>query len=206
MKLLSKLTFLVVLSFFNLASAKDLNEVRSFIDHLMQECIKLANHIEQEGDDLHDDHILKTTNILDEYFDVRVMAEFTAGRYWNGMSMEQRASLANFYRDFLARNYLPIIFEYRNFSYVINNVATYGKRGYVVTTDIRSHNKAFAKELKVHYLVVLPKDRDRLIVNDIILDGVSMVVSHRSDFAYVLESGGVEALLKQGQNSLIRKR
>jgi phospholipid transport system substrate-binding protein len=201
--LLRKLFFLVVLLFFNFASAEELSEVTGFIDNLMQECTRLAKqHIAQEQDDLHDNYIL---NILDEYFDVGVMAKFTAGRYWQGMSMKQRADLVNFYKNFLARNYLSTILEYKNFSYRIINATISSKRGYIVTTDIYGHDKVFAKELKVHYLVALSKDRDRFMVNDIILDGVSVVVSHRSDFAYVLESGGIEALLKQNQKFLIKR-
>lgn len=130
-------------------------------------------------------------HLLDEHFDMGAIAKFVLGRYWRTASEAQRNEFRQLFEDFLVSSYSARFGEYR------------GQGFNVAGSD--SDNGAVI----VHSMIDMPSSEDIRVdwrlrsgdgafhIVDIVVEGVSMAVTQRSEFASVIQSrGGVDGLIE----------
>jgi len=129
--------------------------------------------------------------MLDEQFDMGAIAKFTLGRYWRTATDEQRTEFRQLFEDFIVQSYSARFSEYHG-------------QGFAVSGS----NATDAGTIVVHTTIDMPSSEDVRVdwhlraagssfaVVDIVVEGVSMAVTQRSEFASVIQSrGGVAGLL-----------
>ncbi len=128
--------------------------------------------------------------LLDGHFDIPAIAKFTLGRYWRTATEEQRAEFRQLFEDFIVQSYSTRFAEYHGEAFKVvgsNN----DERGTVVHSRI---DMPSSEDVRVDWHL-RPRDGSFAIV-DIVVEGVSMAVTQRSEFASVIQSrGGVAGLL-----------
>jgi phospholipid transport system substrate-binding protein len=129
--------------------------------------------------------------LLDEHFDMAAIAKFTLGRYWRTATDEQRTEFRKLFEDFLVQSYSTRFVEYRGEGFVVVGSTT-DERG---TTVVRSKiDMPSSEDIRVDWHL-RAADGGFAIV-DIVVEGVSMAVTQRSEFASVIQSrGGIAGLL-----------
>lgn len=129
--------------------------------------------------------------LLDEHFDMGAIAKFVLGRYWRTASEEQRADFKQLFEDFLVTSYSARFGEYRGQGFAVSGSDS--DNGAVIVhsrIDMPS-----SEDIRVDWRL-RPADGEYHIV-DIIVEGVSMAVTQRSEFASVIQSrGGVDGLIE----------
>jgi phospholipid transport system substrate-binding protein len=129
--------------------------------------------------------------LLDQHFDVPAIAKFTLGRYWRTATDEQRTEFSKLFEDFIVQSYSTRFSEYHGESFQVGGSTTDQSGITVVHSKI---DMPSSEDIRVDWHL-RPRDGSFAIV-DIVVEGVSMAVTQRSEFASVIQSrGGVAGLL-----------
>ena len=129
--------------------------------------------------------------LLDQHFDMSAIAKFTLGRYWRTATDEQRTEFRKLFEDFLVQSYSTRFSEYHGQGFVVAGSTTDEGGTTVVHSKI---DMPSSEDIRVDWHL-RAADGSFAIV-DIVVEGVSMAVTQRSEFASVIQSrGGVAGLL-----------
>ncbi|MGE0716458.1 MAG: phospholipid-binding protein MlaC [Alphaproteobacteria bacterium] len=128
--------------------------------------------------------------LLREGFDVAAIGRFTLGRYWNQASPAQQQEYLRLFEKFIVQAYAARFAEYSGEQFRVT-----GERpdGDVVMVQSEIF-KPGAQPTRVEWRVTAGAPA-RIV--DVIVAGVSMAVTQRSEFAAVIQRGGgnVESLI-----------
>jgi phospholipid transport system substrate-binding protein len=117
----------------------------------------------------------KVRGLLAKNFDLPRIGRFVLGKSWRGASDEQKREYQHLFGQFLTQLYAN----------------TYGKRDALVLTEITRPN---GPPLKAGWRV--RNSTGGLKILDVMVEGVSMAATQRSEFGSVIKSRGVDGLLE----------
>jgi phospholipid transport system substrate-binding protein len=130
--------------------------------------------------------------LLDEHFDMPAISRFVLGRYWRTADEAQRAEFQKLFEDFIVGSYSARFSEYRGEAFAV--VGSNAENGGTVLVHSKI-DMPTSEDIRVDWRV-RGRGGDFAIV-DIIVEGVSMAVTQRSEFASVIQSrGGVDGLIE----------
>ena len=120
-----------------------------------------------------------------EDFDVPRIARFVLGRYWNVASEAERAEFQRLFEDYVVFAYSSRLSQYSGERFRV--AGSHPEEGAVIVSSeiIRPGED---RPLKVDWRLV--RDRSALKIADVIVDGISMAVTQRSEFAAVIQRNG----------------
>lgn len=126
------------------------------------------------------------------------IARFAAGVAWRSMDAQQQARFVDAFSKFVSAIYVGRFEEYSGAAvtgkvYEIGQVVDAGKKGILVKSSIVRQGEA---PVSVDWLVT---DRPgRVVIADIVIEGVSMLVTQREEIGAMLESrgGDIEKLIQ----------
>lgn len=131
--------------------------------------------------------------ILRRAFDMPVIARSTLGQYWRVATPEQRNEYVGLFENFVVQAYGARFKEYSGESFKVGQARALNPREMLVSSEIvRTDNQpAVIVQWRVR------GDGEFKIV-DVIVEGISMLVTHRDEFAAVIQQnrGKVEGLLR----------
>lgn len=135
----------------------------------------------------------RVRGLLRTYFDVNTIARFTLGTNWRNANEAQRAEYIKLFENMIVSTYAQRFSEYSGQELKVGKATEASARDTVVSSEIVQKD---GPPVSVDWRV--RKGDGGLKIIDVIVEGVSMSVTQRSDFAAVIQSGGgeVEALLK----------
>lgn len=131
------------------------------------------------------------SKLLNDSFDMNTIARFTLGTYWKSATPAQQKEYLSLFRKMIINVYSKRFSDYKGQKFDVRSANTDGKdttvTSYIVPGD--------GPEVRVDWRV-RAKDGGYKVV-DIIVEGVSMSMTQRADFASVIQRGGgnVESLL-----------
>ena len=141
--------------------------------------------------------------ILLETFDLPTIARFTLGRYWRVASKKQRDDYVDLFQEFIVQAYSHRFKDLSGQTFEVKNSHEINSRDRLVLSEIKVQQGK--PPVRVNWRVRLRDNAYRVI--DVVVEGVSMSVTQRDEFAAVIRrSGGkVDGLLaalrkKTGQN------
>jgi phospholipid transport system substrate-binding protein len=142
--------------------------------------------------------IARFRELLREDFDVPGIARFVLGRYWSIATEEQRAEFVKLFEEYIALAYANRLAEYSGETFKVT-----GSRpdadGTVVSSQII--RPAGAAPVKVDWR--LTGRNGTYKISDVSVDGISMAVTQRSEFASVIQHNGGQV---QGLITMLRER
>ena len=125
-------------------------------------------------------------------FDVDRISRFALGRYWRSATPAERDEYRTLFEDFIVKSYAARLGSYEGETITITDALARSATDSLVRTLIKSPK---GPSIRLDWRVRL-NDGDYKIV-DVLVEGVSMVITHRSEFASVIQHGGgrVQALI-----------
>lgn len=161
---------------------------QEFIDGMAQRAINFLGDEKLDQDQKQG----KFRTLLQDSFDMETIGRFALGRYWRVATPEQRKEYQRLFRDMVVKVYSDRFKEYKGQKVDVRSVRVDGEKDALVTSFIVAED---GPEVQVDWRVRYKDGRYRII--DVIVEGVSMSVTQRSDFASVIQRGGgdVEVLL-----------
>lgn len=132
-------------------------------------------------------------NLLQENFDMKTIGRFALGRYWKSSSKQQQQEYLDLFENMIVDVYARRFSEYDGQQLKVNSARPEGKSDVLVSSSILQES---GPEISVDWRV-RKKKNGKLKVIDIMVEGVSMSLTQRSDFASVIQRGGgkVDVLL-----------
>ncbi|MBI1301665.1 MAG: ABC transporter substrate-binding protein [Alphaproteobacteria bacterium] len=131
--------------------------------------------------------------LLTNNFDMKTIGRFALGRFWKTSSKQQQTEYLDLFKDMIVRVYSKRFNDYNGQKIIVNGSRLAGESDAIVSSDIVPSS---GPKIAVEWRVRQKKDGTLKVV-DIIVEGVSMSLTQRSDFASVIQRGGgdVEVLL-----------
>ncbi len=130
------------------------------------------------------------------HLDFVEMTRLAAGRTWNTASPEQRDRLVAAFRAMLVRTYANAIDVYRGQTMMVEH-----SRVPASATEATVRNRYVSpgrRPTPVDY--VMRKEPGGWKIYDIVVDGISLVLTYRSQFEEAARNSGVEGLITQLQD------
>ncbi len=128
------------------------------------------------------------------HIDFEEATRLAVGRAWREASKEQKGELTTEFRRMLVRTYSSAISAYEGQTMKVQPV--HMKPG---ETDVTVHNQYIrpggGKPVQLDYQ--MHKTPDGWKIYDIIVEGVSLVLTYRSEFDAVVKQQGVDGLIKR---------
>lgn len=129
-------------------------------------------------------------DLLRQAFDLGFIARFVLGRAYNGLSPEQAADYQDAFNDFVLRTYARRLAAFQVRGYAITGVRSAGDADSVVAMRIEpASGQPVACEWRVR------ESGQRFGIIDLALEGVSMAVTQRNEFASLVNAQGVQGLV-----------
>ena len=134
---------------------------------------------------------MRFRSILQRAFDMQLIARSTLGHYWRIATPEQRKEYVKLFEDFVVQAYAARFKEYSGESFKVGQTRPLNGRETLVNSQIVRPDQA---PVVVQWRV---RDGDGSRIVDVIVEGISMLVTHRDEFAAVIQQHGgkVEGLL-----------
>lgn len=129
--------------------------------------------------------------ILAKDFDLPFIGRFVMGRHWRRANAEQRAEYQAVFSQWLLQTYARRLGGYSNETFHVTGARPAGKKDTMVQTRI---NRPSGPPIIADWRVRARNGQFRII--DIMVEGISMAVTQRSDFGAVINRRGIAGLLQ----------
>jgi phospholipid transport system substrate-binding protein len=118
-------------------------------------------------------------------FDCPGIARFVLGRYWRSASAEEQQEFVKLFEDYVVFVYAARLSNFGGEALKVRGSRSDGD-GVIVSTDVVSPGGA--SPMRIDWRLVT--DNGAYKISDVIVEGVSMAVTQRSEFASVVQRNG----------------
>ena len=132
--------------------------------------------------------------LFDENFDIPSISRFVLGKYWKSSTKIQKKEFIVTFRNYIVKTYSSRFNEYTGEKLTLINYENESNpKLFIVHTAL---NRPDDLPILIDWRVGLKKDR--YIILDIIIEGISLAVTQRSEFVSVIDQndGNVDNLIK----------
>jgi phospholipid transport system substrate-binding protein len=134
-------------------------------------------------------------------FDGPGIARFVLGRYWRSASEQEQQEYLKLFEDYVVFVYGTRLSNFNGETFKVRGSRPEGN-GLIVATDVISPGGE--PPVKIDWRLVT--DNGAFKINDVIIEGISMMVTQRSEFASVIQRhggqvGGLLALMREKTNT-----
>jgi phospholipid transport system substrate-binding protein len=127
-----------------------------------------------------------------EHFDLAALSKFALGRYWRSATDSQRREFKKVHEDFIVHSYAARFADYQGVGLQV--VGSVNEAGGVIVVHSRTR---LSKTDEVFLDWHLRAAGDSFLIVDLVVEGVSMAVTQRSDFGSIIQSrGGIDGLIE----------
>jgi len=179
----SLLTVLLVLvATTSLAAAPPVNptDAIAFMNQLWNRAIELLNNKTDPAM-----RQARFRQLFHDQFDGAGIARFVLGRYWRSAGAEEQQEFVKLFENYVAFVYTARLANLGGQTFKIRGSRSDGG-GVIVSTDVISPGST--SPLRIDWRLV--NDSGGYKINDIIVEGISMAVTQRSEFASIMQRGG----------------
>jgi len=133
----------------------------------------------------HTDRQEKFRELFLEGFDVRTLGRFAVGRYWRKATKSQQTEYRGLFTEYVVQTYSSRFGQYSGEKIKVTEQRPVGKKDALVkSTLVRPEGAPVSIDWRVR------ERKHKLRIIDIIVEGVSMAITQRDEFASVLRRGG----------------
>ncbi len=128
--------------------------------------------------------------LLREGFDVRFIGRFVLGAHWRRASVDQQRDYLELFSHYVLQVYSVRLGGYAGESITVISERPAGTKDVIVRTRI---DRPSGPPINAEWRVRTTGNRYRII--DVMVEGVSMVITQRSEFSAVIRRNGLEGLI-----------
>jgi phospholipid transport system substrate-binding protein len=160
-------------------------ELRGHVDQV----IKMLQRSELQGDDKTTERRTAVRKVANDIFDFQETAKRSLGRHWETRTPAEREEFTRLFADLLEHAYISKIDRYsgENVNYVGESVE--GDQATIRTKILTKQGS----QVPVDYRMLRQADHWR--VYDVIIEGVSLIASYRTQFNKVIQTSSFDDLV-----------
>lgn len=179
------------------AFALDAGSARDFVDGLAQRVLAVV----KDGASSKESKIAAIEQLFSDKVDIDFVARFALGKYWREASAQQQTAYIAAYKPFILKNYAGRLARYSGQTYTLKNPRLEGDAAFV-TMNIQDPNSG--QDVTVDYRVG-ERGHGQYKILDIVVEGVSLLSTQRSEFAAIVDQKGIDGLIEALQQQIARK-
>jgi phospholipid transport system substrate-binding protein len=136
--------------------------------------------------------------ILHNEFAMKRIGRFVIGIHWRNMDRTQKNAYQKLFSQWILKTYSSLLGGYSGQKFEVTKTSEAGKGDIIVHSRIREtkNDQAIICNWRVR------KHKGRFKIIDIYVEGISMAVTQRSQFAAIIKKQGVTGLLKRMEKRL----
>jgi phospholipid transport system substrate-binding protein len=123
--------------------------------------------------------------ILETSFDVNAVGKFVLGRYWNQATAEEKKRFLSLFKATTVASYATRFKDYNSEKFEVTGSRIESDGGVTVLSRIV---RTKGPEISIDWKIFEKKGEPRIY--DVILEGISMGITQRSEYASVIQQGG----------------
>jgi phospholipid transport system substrate-binding protein len=177
------LALLVTLPAVTDAWAASAADARRFADEVGKKALAIVNGGSSEA---------QLQELFAEHVDIPWMGQFVLGAAWQQATPDQRQRYMQAYKDYLMARYTTNFSEYSGSKYKITDVRDAGDGQFLVRMDVDTPQQS--QDVQTGYRL-RDVGNGQFKISDIIIEGVSLITTQRSEFASVVQKSSIEALI-----------
>ena len=131
------------------------------------------------------ERLARFRQLFQQDFDGPGIARFVLGRYWRSASEQEQQEFLKLFEDYVVFVYSTRLSNFSGETFKVRGSRT-DESGTIVSTEIISPNGD--APIKVDWRLIT--DHSSFKINDVIIEGISMLVAQRSEFASVIQRHG----------------
>lgn len=183
--LLLNLAALVAFAFAPAAMAADTAGAREFVDTVAQKVLAISSDSSLNASG----KTAKIEALFSDKVDIDFVAKFALGKHWRTATEAQRSAYVNAYKPFILKNYAGRLARYSGQTYTLKTPRADGDAS-IVPMEINDPN---GQNIFVDYR--LSGTGKNFKITDIVVEGVSMLSTQRSEFNAIVDKKGVDGLI-----------
>ena len=131
-------------------------------------------------------------NLLEAHFDMPGISKFVLGRYWKIATPPQQTEFQTLFETLLVQSYAKTFAQYGGDKFQVTKSMADSDGSVIVNSHVDRPN---GDTIHLDWRVAAQGDAMRIV--DLVIEGVSLRTTHRSDFASAIQSNGgtVDGLL-----------
>ncbi len=127
----------------------------------------------------------KFKKLLNNDFDMDKIGRFALGRNWKTASANEKKEYLKLFNDMIVEVYSSRFGDYKGEAFTVDSARAAGSKDALVTSYIVPKN---GSKVKVDWRVRATGNKYKVI--DVLVEGVSMSLTQRSEFASIIQRGG----------------
>lgn len=143
----------------------------------------------------------KLERLFAENVNIPWVAKFVMGRHWRDATDAQKKRYLQEYERFVLHHYASRFTDYTSGSFSITGVRDDGDGEFTVNMSLKDAANSNSEPVYVNYRV--RKEGGKFHIFDVIVEGVSMITTQRSEFSSVIARRGTDYLIEQLANKSI---
>lgn len=196
---------LLVFSFANLLAAEVSPKRKKMVAKMIEQVEDLRNDLRSQKGDEHFNKVLqKAEHIAEKFIDFTEVSALSLGEHYKKMTATQQEHFVKSFRTFLASQIIRNSAEQENQTYLKKEIpyeilseeetkdTLWKKDAVVIKTFVKGERLNFDIDLWLHHD---KKDKNRLKVYDIYVDGSSFILDYRNQFSRIIKEKGIDYLL-----------
>lgn len=157
---------------------------RRFVNDLGREAVSIL-----QASDAKTAKASRLEDLFRRGFDFEAIGRFVLGRYWTTATPAQRQAFLAAFTDFVTRSYAQRLSGETVTGFAIASIRDLGEGDFLVQTGITRPNSA-----QLNYEWRVRQGANGMKITDIIVEGVSLLVTQRADFTSVAQRDGIDGL------------
>ncbi len=133
----------------------------------------------------------KLEGVFNQYVDIDWVGRFVLGRHWRAASDTQRQEFSDSYRRFMVSSYTKRLQKYSGQHYEVSAPRDLGKDRSALTMEVFQPS---GSPILIDYKI--REDGDGFKIYDLVVEGVSLISTQRSEFDAVVNRRGLDYLIK----------
>lgn len=194
-----RILFLSLFSFFFLtfSTASAQQSPEEFVISLMQQAKGISNL-----EPMHQEDVLLW--LIQQSFDIPSVGKFVLGRYWRKATSKQRTEFLDVFEKAAVRSFSPLISKIPLDSFKIVRVEYKHVTNIIVFSTIEPKK---GNIIKIHWRLRLAYGPSAYKIINITAEGVSLVVTMRSEYTtFIKRNGGINSLIVKLRKTANEKR
>lgn len=181
------MAFAVALAAFSTSSARADDGASKYVERLGDQALSIISNAKSDKAQKQS----RLEKLFSDNVDIPWVARFVMGRFWRTATEPQKSKYVKEYQKFLLKHYTSRFSDYSSGGFKVTNSRDDGEGEYTVSMQIMAPDSK--EPILVDYRV--RKDGGSYKIFDVIVEGVSMITTQRSEFASVLNSEGIDSLI-----------
>jgi phospholipid transport system substrate-binding protein len=132
----------------------------------------------------------KFRTILSEYFAMSSISRTVAGQHWQEMSPKQQSDFQKLFSEWVLKTYARRFGGYQGENIAVGDTSAVGRDSVLVQTTVSGAERNNKVEWRVRNT---GKESNKIV--DVSVDGVSKLVTQRSEIASIVKNQGVNGML-----------